>query len=472
MASATRGDPQDALESDVALAGANSGASTKRDEPAMPLPGWLRQAYFLFPIILYIPDAIFNYYVYSDGITSQTHDPIGQAFWSIVWGMVAIGVVGMAYLLSVLAPWHWMQRHYSQALFCALGVIIATAITTWNSMAFRAQHFQPFPTDQWIYAIWPQLKVWHFTLTMLLVSVAPPFWGLFWAIVQPTEKNRSLRHLQESHQERLLRLQQEAEVKQLKAQANAKIREAQLRGMAQTAAAAREQAAGLLNRNKSSDGPATSQPSGALPAIEAPEQPAIAAPKSEPLGIAAPGASTSDMSAQEPTPLFTSSRSREMAGSGRGGREMYNRAAPAADAPRADVGASAAAFAQPALMSDTTSASPGADVSGSWPQRPRPTVGAGIAAFFPSDSDVTGATGPRPAVRRAAEPSPLLQEMNTPAGFRQVKAVIDDLKARGITAPTQRQVIAAVQERYEIEADMARKMVVGYKAAQKAGRNQ
>src|SRR5579872_1605579 len=91
---------------------------------------------------------------------------------------------------------------------------------------------------------------------MILVAIAPPFWGLFWAIVQPTETGRSLRQLQESHAERLLRMQQDAELKRIKAETTAKIREAQLRGMAQTAATAREQAKGIFaqkNRSEQAD---------------------------------------------------------------------------------------------------------------------------------------------------------------------------------------------------------------------------
>jgi hypothetical protein len=473
MASATRGDPiQDALESDAALGGVPAGTTSKREDQAMPLPGWLTKVYFLFPIVLYIPDAIFNYYVYSDGVTATSHDPISQAFWSTVWGMVAIGVVGMAYLLSVLAPWHWMQGHRFQALFCALGVVVATLITTWNSLAYRSTHFVSFRTDTWIYAIWPQLQTMNFSVTMVLVSVAPPFWGLFWAIVQPTEKNRSLRHLQESHAERLLRLQQEAEVKRLKAETNAKIREAQLRGMAQTAAAAREQAAGLIgSRNgKGKDGLEALKPGGP----QSGELPAIAAPKT--LAIAAPATSTTPSPAQEPTPLFTSSRGREMTGAGRRiaeGREMYNHAAPA-DAPHSGADTAAAGFAQPALLGDALAGAPGADVDASWPARPRPTVGAGIAAFFPSDTDLTGTTGPRPAVRRAAEPSPLLQVMNSPhaQAVKQVEEVIAQMRANGVARPTPRDVIPALQARYNVDEEAARKMAAAYKAAQKATRNQ
>ena len=166
---------------------AASAASSADGEKSLPLPGWLTKLYFIFPVVLYLPDAIFNYYVYSDGITSQSNTMLGQAFWSVVWGFVAVGVVGMAYLLSVLAPWHWSQGHRFQAFFCGVGVIVATVITTWNSLAFRSQHFVDFPTDKWASAIWPQLSTYNFSVTMVLVSVAPPFWGLFWAIVQPTE---------------------------------------------------------------------------------------------------------------------------------------------------------------------------------------------------------------------------------------------------------------------------------------------
>src|SRR5262249_49940190 len=113
----------------------------------------------------------------------------------------------------------------------------------------RSTGFQTFPTDKWVDQNWPQLHI--VSLTMILVAIAPPFWGLFWAMVQPTQARRSLRHMKESHEERLLRLQQEAEVKRLKAETNARGREAQWRGSAQTAATAREQAAGLLKRQSS-----------------------------------------------------------------------------------------------------------------------------------------------------------------------------------------------------------------------------
>jgi len=217
-------------------------------EKALPLPGWLVKVYFLFPIVLYVPDVIFNYFVYSDGLQSADSNPLVQASSIALWAFLSVGVVGMQWLLSVLAPWHWGQGHRLQAFFCGVGVIIATVITTWNSLSFRSTIFHDFPTDRWAYQYFPDLAAQRISLTMVLVALAPPFWGLFWAIVQPTNSRRNLRQLQEGHAEKLLRVQHEAELKRLRAEANAKVREAQLRGMAQTAAAARAQAGTLFAR--------------------------------------------------------------------------------------------------------------------------------------------------------------------------------------------------------------------------------
>jgi hypothetical protein len=245
----------------LATDGAHDERRQSDEEKVLPLPGWLVKAYFIFPIVLYIPDVIFNYFVYSDGLQTQNQNPLIQASQMALWGFLSIGVVGMAYLLSVLAPWHWGQGHRMQAVFCGIGVIIATGITTWNSLSFRSTIFHQFPTDQWAYQIFPELAVQKISLTMVLIALAPPFWGLFWALVQPTQTGRSLRQLQEGHAEKLLRVQHEAELKRLRAEANAKVREAQLRGMAQTAATAREQAGTLFSqgRNKSSQGGATAE---------------------------------------------------------------------------------------------------------------------------------------------------------------------------------------------------------------------
>ncbi len=175
-------------------------------------------------------------------------------------------------------------------------------------------------------------------------------------------------------------------------------------------------------------------------------------------------------------PLFTPNPRRELAGAGRASREMYNHAAPTTGAARpAPINSSAAAMAQPALLSDVTADTFGgadADVAASWPARPRPSVGAGIAAFFPSENDaMTGTTGPRPAIRRGAEPSPLLRTMNDPHArtVEQVETVISELKTSGIQ-PVQRDVVARLQERYNVDDATARKMANIYRTAKKEQR--
>jgi hypothetical protein len=241
-------------------------------EKALPLPSWLVKVYFIFPIILYIPDAIFNYYVYSDGAYIPNAPLAVQISQVALWGFLSIGVVGMAYLLSVLAPWHWTNGHRLQALFCWVGVLIATGVTIWNSLSYRSVTFSQFKTDQWVYDTFPQLAARGISITMILVAIAPPFWGLFWALVQPTSHRKSLSALAENHAEKLMRVQHEAELKRLRAEANAKVREAQLKGMAQTAAAARAQAGTLFSRkdgDKATTGeqPAVSATTSATPEV-------------------------------------------------------------------------------------------------------------------------------------------------------------------------------------------------------------
>lgn len=464
MAQSVNGTPTDGLPGDVNPVAAQGAVASAEDEKTLPLPGWLTKLYFIFPIVLYLPDAIFNYYVYSDGISTQAHSMVGQAFWAVVWGFVAIGVVGMAYLLSVLAPWHWSQRHFFQALFCSIGVVIATLITTWNSLAYRSQHFVTFPTDDWASAIWPQLHTFNFSVTMVLVSVAPPFWGLFWAIVQPTERRRDLRHLENTYAERVMRTQQEAQLKAIRAEANAKVREAQLRGMAATAVAAREQAAGFLATRRGETGGPAEAPGIAAPDEEA--EPAIHA-------LSAPvETSATVVEENEPARIFSTTR-RDLAGAGRN-REMYNHAAPMTAPARPEPLSARASVAQPALMHGTADSLSGvdADVSASWPARPVPNVGAGIAAFFPSDNDgMTGTTGPRPAVRRGAELSPLLRTMNEPnqRTLQQVDEVVTELKAQGLQAMP-RDVVARLQEKYGMDENTARKMANMYRVAKKENR--
>lgn len=205
----------------------------------LPLPKWLLRIYYVFPIVLYVPDAIFNFYVYSDGSgIDLAHVTVATVPYIALWALLAGGVVGMAWLLSVLAPWHWSRGNRFQAVMCWIGVIIATAITIWNSLAYRSARFSPFPTDR----LFPLGN--GFSVTMLLVAVMPPFWGLFWAIVQPATNKRDAALEKESHQAKIERMQQATEIKRLRAEANAQIRAAQITGLAATARTARAQIAG------------------------------------------------------------------------------------------------------------------------------------------------------------------------------------------------------------------------------------
>ncbi len=484
--------PADAGSADVAATAPatptalTAGASAQASEKVLPLPGWLTKVYFIFPVVLYIPDALFNYYVYSDGISNKSTNPVIQAGFVVLWAFLSVGVVGMAYLLSVLAPWHWGQGHRIQALFCGFGVLVATGITTWNSLSYRSNQFIEFKTDQWAYALWPQLQANHVSITMILVSIAPPFWGLFWAIVQPTQTGRSLRQLQESHEERLLRLQQEAELKKLRAQANATIREAQLRGMAATAAAAREQATGLLNRNKNAaqaTEAAATTTTDATAAVDATAEkdsaPAARASASEATGydgdstVGGPNDSAPSNIFQYPT--FTPNVGRE---SGRS-TSMLNRAGAAAAMAYAEpVGAGRADGAQPALLGDAMSAPLGdTQTSQGWMRRPT-TLGGGISgAFFSGDSDepdgMTGTTGPRAAVRRAAEPGTLLRAMNEPSRLH-VQAVQDAMRELNPTSGRKvpmRELTARVAEKLNVDEGAARQIINRVREAKKTGAN-
>ncbi|GEM_PF-836058 len=461
--------------------------SAPDSEKVLPLPGWLTKVYFIFPVVLYIPDALFNYYVYSDGITTKSTNPIIQGAFVALWIFLSVGVVGMAYLLSVLAPWHWGQGHRIQALFCGLGVIVATGITTWNSLAYRSQGFVAFATDRWAYAIWPQLQANHVSVTMILVAIAPPFWGLFWAIVQPTQTGRSLRQLQESHEERLLRMQQEAELKRLRAETNAKIREAQLRGMAQTAAAARQEASGLLNRmrNKPADqADATTAEADAHAteaAADAETQQAAASDDESALGgathPAAEAASATPANIFQ-YPTFTPNLGRD----GGSRSSMLNHAGSPVAVARAESGnGSRAIAAQPALLEADAHGGMGVPLGDvqTWESRRPATFGTGINGVFFGGADnepdgATGTTGPRPAVRRAAEPGSLLRAMNEP-GRLQVQAVQEamrELNPNGTrrTVPV-RELATRVAEKLNVDESSARQIITRVREAQKTARS-
>jgi len=422
--------------------------SEQEKDKVLPLPGWLVKVYFIFPVVLYIPDAIFNFFVYSDGATFiHSANPVVQAGSAVLWGFLALGVVGMAYLLSVLAPWHWGQGHRMQAFFCGMGVLIATGITTWNSLAYRSQGFIKFPTDEWMYNIWPQLRDLNFSLTMVLIAIAPPFWGLFWALVQPTETGRTLGQLRESHQERLLRLRQEAELKALRAEANAKVRAAQLKGMAATAVAARAQVRGVLGRKEDEQDGVQDQD-----AVSTDESVSVRE-ESEPV--------EAGKVLQMPTYLP------QREASARGGAMLYNHAQIAAPGVRTGP-AAAQGMAQPSLIAESASFAP----------RHPPTLGGAptpLTSVDPTEVDgATGTTGPRPAIRRA-EPGLLTRSMNEPNPAHRaivVQAMHDKGIKTGKSTLTAKQIEALapiVAERVNVDQSSARsliKKVVQFEAQQ------
>jgi hypothetical protein len=438
--------------------------SEAEKDKVLPLPGWLVKFYFIFPIVLYVPDAIFNFYVYSDGVTPKGGNPVVAGLFFALWGFVAFGVVGMAYLLSVLAPWHWAQGHHLQAFFCGLGVLVATAVTIWCSLAFRSGTFQSFPSDEWAYSIWPQLRQSHFSVTMLIVAVVPGFWVLFWAVVQPTTHRKSLREIQESHEERLLRMQQEAELKQVKAAANAKVRAAQLAAMTQTAIAARKQAAQFISQGKSD-----SDDRAEIPGIEvteeepgAPAGSARLAGHGQTVEIGSAGDdSGGHMSNVLQLPQLNSlQHGRDMSIMNRAGR------------------------AQPALMSDSdvegSLGIPASDAITMGQRRPPMLGGSLTPAINPlelADNDgMTGTTGPRPALRRSAQPSTLVSAMNgpNPAHVQVVTETLQELNIpvnkRTLTAKEQRLLIPRVAEKLDCDDTFAR-AVVGRVMKSEAHRN-
>jgi hypothetical protein len=426
-------------------------ASEQDKDKILPLPSWLVKVYFIFPVVLYIPDAIFNFFVYSDGATGRSTNPVIEAGFTVLWGFLALGVVGMAYLLSVLAPWHWGQGHRVQAFFCAVGVLVATAITTWCSLAFRSQSFKGFVTDQWVYSVWPQLRATHFSLTMLLVAIAPPFWGLFWAVVQPTATRRSLRQLQESHEERMLRMKQEAEIKALRADANAKVREAQLRGMAATAVAARKQAAQFISQRKATSEEIEGDTGDPINLLSAPADDVAVSGESaaQATGLHAVDQGSRDDESSDvfSLPPLTSRHGSDMS--------IMNHAAGSASAAHAAPTVRSGRL-QPVLITEadvegTLGIPQSGDAVGFAPRRP-PMLGGGLTpAINPmldaADVDgMTGTTGPRPALRRSGQISTLVSNMNG-ANPAQLQIVTEAMRELNIPLPVNRKSLTAAQMR-------------------------
>ncbi|HEV2457016.1 MAG TPA: hypothetical protein VGS80_01525, partial [Ktedonobacterales bacterium] len=251
-----------------------------------------------------------------------------------------------------------------------------------------------------------------------------------------------------------LRMQQEAELKQLRAETSAKVREAQLRGMASTAAAARQQAAGLLGRGKAEE-----------------RQPAADEQTDE-----TPATGSTDTQGDEPEsgaskvlqyPVFTPGAGRE-AVNGRGLASFHNHAAAATPSVHSAPAAQAhTGLAQPALLANAdvqgAGGLPSTDGFTFTPRRPASFSG----TLTPADDmeDATGTTGPRPAIRRANEPGILTRGLNEP-NPAHVQAVHEAMRSlniptskRSLSAAQLKVLAPAVAERLTVDETSARTLI-------------
>jgi hypothetical protein len=252
----------------------------------------------------------------------------------------------------------------------------------------------------------------------------------------------------------MLRMQQDAELKALRADANAKVREAQLRGMAATAVAARKQAAHLMSQRKPSspslEGNGDAVAAGNLltgPTDEAADDDA-------PSGGQTPGLHAVDQGSgdDESSDVFSLPPLTKMHGSD---MSIMNHAA----------GSGAAAHAAPAVRSGrlqpvliTEADAEGSlgtpqsgDAIGFAPRRPPMLGGALTPAINPMldtpDVDgMTGTTGPRPALRRSGQISTLVSNMNGP-NPAHVQIVTQAMRELDIPVPANRKSLTAAQMR-------------------------
>jgi hypothetical protein len=144
-------------------------------------------------------------------------------------------------------------------------------------------------------------------------------------------------------------------------------------------------------------------------------------------------------------PSFTPSRGTE-----RGTVVMNSMAAPA-HTPRV-APAKGALVSQPSLMSDVSSGQAG---------RPQADV----------VEPMTGTTGPRPAVRRAADPSPLLRAMNepSPAFVSAVRGAWDELSANK-TKVTQKEWATAVASKLQVDEVSAKAIINRVRESERANK--
>ena len=206
------------------------------------LPGFVRWFFQIFALVIYGPDMYFSYQIYTKNGELVAGDIFHAAPAIILFATLSAGTVGMAYLLSVLAPFHWRKGHRTIALTCGIGVLIATAVTILFSLAYRSENPVTYAFDatlrQWI-------GIQSISPIQFIAAFAPPFWGLFWAIVQPTD-TKSEAEIAADDPDAVAKIQHKAMVQtaqieaasnlaQAKAAANAVNRGAQLKGLISTA---------------------------------------------------------------------------------------------------------------------------------------------------------------------------------------------------------------------------------------------
>jgi hypothetical protein len=235
--------------------------------------------------------------------------------------------------------------------------------------------------------------------------------------------------------------------------------------MAKTAAAARSQAAVFFAR-KRSDTAATEAGEG---------DPAEADEGNASVSAAA---ETAEASAPDNVLQLPSLK----AGARDGGAVVMNRVAQARPGPHAAPASGArAAAAQPPLLSepDAQGGTPQGDPV-TWGGRRPPTPGAGLVpALFDQSDQLTGTTGPRPAVRRPGDNNVLfrgISEELPPRAEAAVEEVLRDLNRELNPSGTRRnlprkEIIARLAKKLDVDDATAQKVLDHWQKARKGARS-
>jgi hypothetical protein len=107
-----------------------------------------------------------------------------------------------------------------------------------------------------------------------------------------------------------------------------------------------------------------------------------------------------------------------------------------------------------------------------WGSRRPSTLNGSLSPEVSQPDGMTGTTGPRPVVRRAADPSPLLRAMNElpPAYVRAVEEARAELNPTGAkkSIPA-KDIIALVAKKLNVDEATANKIIARVREAQRAG---